>query len=163
MAFDARPFQASKPLRFRASEDLYWDASECCLINADLAGKDEAGKDDSAGIYMNPYVRVAYGKGTLKWLYFARRFERLYTLPHSLINYLVGLPWVNPRRTEMAGLKVNEEVWVPDSNLDIGGSFQRLDREATGDGFCGRRGLQLIRETAREGEKNWEDMPLPNG
>ncbi|KAG8531571.1 uncharacterized protein KY384_003201 [Bacidia gigantensis] len=162
VAFDARPFQASQPLQFRASDDLYWDASECCLIHADLmrqTGIVQGG--NVVGIYMNPFVRVAYSARTLSWLYFTRRFERLYTLPHSLVNRLVGLPWFNPRRTEEAGKKVEEKIWVPNSDDKKGGSFQVQERRATGDGFCGRRGLQLIKESPREDEKNWEIMPVP--
>ena len=165
VAFDAKPFQATSPLRFRASEDLYWDASECCLIHADLMGQGVLLNEDgfAVGIYMNPFVRVAYSQRTLSWLRYTRRFERLYTIPHSIINRLVGLPWFNPRRTEEVGEKVEEKVWVSDNALEEGGSFQMREREATGDGFCGRRGLQLIRETPRDGEKNWENVPVPPG
>ena len=164
VAFQAKPFQTSKPLRFRASPDLYWEASECCLIHADLVSL-EATDDDSnlAGIYMNPFARVAYSQRTLRWLHFTRRFEHLYTLPHSVINSMVGLPWFNPRRTEEAGTAVEEKVWVPDPSSEDGGSFQKQTREAKGDGFCGFRSLQLIKETPREGEKNWEVMPVPSG
>ena len=162
VAFDASPFQAASPLRFRASEDLYWDASECCLIHADLVSNDTAKEDRDHGIYMNPYVRVAYSERTLYWLQYTRRFEKLYAWPHSIINGLVGLPWFNPRRAERAGSKVDERVWVPNSNLDTGGSFQMQEKNAKGDGFCGRRGLQLLKEGVREGEKNWEDMPVPS-
>ena len=164
VAFDAKPFLASEPLRFRATEDLYWDASECCLIHADLMNLDfPEGGQNTVGVYMNPFVRVAYGSKTLRWLHFIRRFERLYTIPHLIINRLVGLPWFNPRRTEGSGGKVEEKVWVSDKTLTTGGSFQMQERKAKGDGFCGRRGLQLIKESPRQGEKNWESVPVPPG
>lgn len=164
VAFDARAFLPREPLRFRATEDLYWDASECCLIHADLMNLDVFdGDQDSVGVFMNPFVRVAYGSKTLRWLRFTRRFERLYTIPHLIVNHLVGLPWFNPRRTEARGEGVEEKVWIPDSTLDSGGSFQLQERKARGDGFCGRRGLQLIKESPREGEKNWENVQLPPG
>ena len=164
VAFDAKPFQGSEPLRFRASKDLYWDASECCLIHADILSKSmDEPTEEKLGIYVNPFVRVAYDQKTLSWLRFIRRFERLYTIPHSIINRMVGLPWSNARRAEEAGQMVTEQVWVPDDSLDGGGSFQMQEREAGGDGYCGRRGLQLIKQTPRSGEKNWEQMPLPPG
>lgn len=162
VAFDAKPFQSSDPLRFRASPDLYWDASECCLIHADLMNqKPTKGEDKSVGIYMNPFVRVAYSSRTLGWLHFVRRFERLYAVPHNLINHLVGLPWTNPRRKEIAGAHVKESVWTPDLSLKAGGAFQMQTRTSAGDGFCGRKALQLIKEEQRKGEKNWEAMPVP--
>ncbi|KAL9104988.1 MAG: hypothetical protein Q9163_000160 [Psora crenata] len=152
VAFDARAFQAPEPLRFRASPDLYWEASECCLIHADLMRKATVNEDGNfPGIFMNPFVRVAYSQRTFRWLHFTRRFERLYTIPHSIINSLVGLPWFNPRRNEVAGTTVVEEVWVPDSSKKDGGSFEKQTVEAQGDGFCGIRTLQLIKEAPRQG------------
>lgn len=164
VAFDARPFQAgNSSLKFRATEDLYWDASECCLIHADLIKATRWDDVDSLGIYMNPYIRVAYTTSTLRWLHLTRRVERLYSFVHNLINHLVGLPWFNPRRTEKPGEAVEEKVWLPDTTNKAGGAFHFQTREATGDGFCGIRMLQLIKESAREGEKNWEKMPVPPG
>ena len=164
VAFDAKPFQASPPLRFRATSDIYWDASECCLIHADLLDHstfDENG--DYVGVYMNPFVRVAYSDMTLPWIGRVKRVERLFTIPHNLINHLVGLPWFNPRRTEVVGSQVEEKVWVEDKNLKAGGSFRIESRNATGGGYCGIRTLQVIKESARDGEKNWETMPVPPG
>ncbi|KAL6717112.1 hypothetical protein ACLMJK_005027 [Lecanora helva] len=164
VAFDARPFQATPPLRFRATEDTYWDASECCLIHADIlkdATFDQGG--DFVGIYMNPFVRVAYSNSTLAWLPIIQRFERLFSLPHNLINHLVGMPWLNPRRKEEPGTTVEDKVWVPDPGSPKGGSFQQQSREALGDGYCGVRMLQVMKETTREGEKKWEMLPVPPG
>ena len=152
------------PLRFRSEPDLYWEASECCLIHADLqrATSSYVSQDD-VGIYQNPFIRVAYDSRTLWWLGFTRRFERLYSWPHFLVNSLVGLPWYNPRREERRGAEILEKVWIPDSGLRAGGSFQEVPRLATGDGFCGIKTLQLIKETSREGERNWETLPVPSG
>lgn len=164
VAFDAKPFQANPPLRFRATPDIYWDASECCLIHADLLDQstfDESG--DYIGVYMNPFIRVAYSSTTLSWLRRVKRVERLFTIPHNLINHLVGLPWFNPRRTEVVGSQVEEKVWVEDKSLKAGGSFQMETREATGGGYCGMRTLQVIKESVRDGEKNWETMRVPPG
>ena len=164
VAFDARPFQADPPLRFRATEDTYWDASECCLIHADLL-KDATFEEDGSymGVYMNPFVRVAYDNSTLAWLPTIQRFEHLFSLPHNLVNHLVGMPWFNPRRTDEAGMRVEHEIWVPDTSLDHGGSFQSQTIEARGDGYCGIRMLQVIKETPQEGEKNWEILSVPPG
>ena len=164
VAFDAEPFLGSKPLKFRATQDLYWDASECCLVNADLVGDSHPQGESDYGVYMNPYVRVAYSETTLRWLHTTRRFERLYTIPHTLINRMVGVPWHNPRREVEGGKMVEEKVWVPDSNLDTGGSFQMEERRATGDGFCGRRGLQVLKKMkSKKDEKNWEMIAVPAG
>ncbi|KAG7005547.1 hypothetical protein G7Y79_00019g047270 [Physcia stellaris] len=123
----------NQPIRFRSEPDLHWEASECCLIHADLI---EASQEDT-GIYQNPFIRVAYGSWTLWWLRFTRRFERLYTIPHTMIDHLVGLPWPNPRR------EVNKDA---------------IDTEVGG--YCGINTLQLLRETQRSGEKNWETVQV---
>lgn len=150
-------------LRFRAEPDPYWDASECCLIHADLQRLSPSyEKQHDVGIFMNPFIRVAYGSKTLWWLHFTRRFERLYTTPHYIVNVLVGLPWFNPRRDEQVGAEVKEKVWIPNSNSTTGGSFQEVSRIATRGGYCGMRTLQVIKETRREGEKNWETIALPS-
>ncbi|OJJ04529.1 hypothetical protein ASPVEDRAFT_54672 [Aspergillus versicolor CBS 583.65] len=154
VAFDARFFQLptagpdrDHPLRFRASNDAFWEASECCLIHADIQDVPINPEEiTDTGVYMNPFVRVAYDSRTLSWLGFARRPERLYTLIHNILNPLVSLPRFNPRRTEVPGQRVTETAWVPDENDNGGGSFQEAKRIASNDGFCGRPGLQVIVE-----------------
>ncbi len=164
VAFDAKAFQANPPLRFRATSDTYWDASECCLIHADLLDQVSFDEDgDYVGVYMNPFVRVAYSNTTLPWIRRVQRIERLFTFPHNLINHLVGLPWFNPRRTEVVGSRVEEKVWVEDKSLKAGGSFQKEVREAGRGGYCGIRTLQLIKQSQRNGEKNYETMAVPLG
>jgi Cryptococcal mannosyltransferase 1. len=154
VAFDAKYFQSppptsTTPVRFRSGQDLFWEASECCLIHADIQDP-QTNVDDIAdtGIYMNPYVRVAYDPRTLSWLRFTRRFEKLYSFLHNLGNHLVGLPWYNPRRTEVPGQSVQETVWIPDASQDGGGSFQTVDRVAGNDGYCGRRGFSYCRRSS---------------
>ncbi|KAH0297552.1 hypothetical protein KCU71_g13326, partial [Aureobasidium melanogenum] len=44
------------PIRFRANPDTYWDASECCLIHADLEAAVQRSGSSSADIYLNPYI-----------------------------------------------------------------------------------------------------------
>jgi hypothetical protein len=151
------------PLRFRSEPDMYWEASECCLIHADLQGVTPTlASPGDFGIYQNPFVRVAYDSRSFWWLGFTRRFERLYPWPHFLVNSLVGLPWYNPRREEQRGAKSVEKVWIADSGSSAGGSFQDVVRVATGGGYCGMRTLQLIKEMPREGQKNWETLPVPS-
>lgn len=150
------------PIRFRAEPDLYWDASECCLVQADvlMAGsKKDVTRDYE--IYHNPFVRVAYDSRALWWLKYTRRFERLYTIPQFSINKLVGLPWFNPRRAELEGEQVKERVWIADASANAGGSFQEVTRVAARGGYCGMRTLQVLKESPREGEKNWEAIPVP--
>lgn len=168
VAFDAKYFQSPRPtsttpVRFRAGGDLFWEASECCLIHADIQDP-QVNVDEitDTGIYMNPYVRVAYDRRTLSWLGITRRFEKLYSFIQNVGNHLVGLPWYNPRRIEGPGQSVQETVWVPDSSKDGGGSFQVVDRIAGNDGFCGRRGLQVIVEDRKPGQKGWENIPVPS-
>ena len=144
-------------LRFRSEEDIYWDASECCLIHADL----QSPEPGNTGIFMNPYVRVAYDAKTLSWLTFTRRFERLYSPIQYLVNVLFALPRQNPRRAETTFDNVRQSVWVPDESVQAGGSFQLLVRTASHSGFCGRPALELIKEHPVAGEKNWEFYPLP--
>jgi hypothetical protein len=176
VSFDARFFQkalneeqepvtalgefrnVSAPYRFRAEEDIFWDASECCLIHADIQNP----YSGDSGIYMNPYVRVAYGTKTLSWLGFTRRFERLYSPIHFLLTSMTGMPWYNPRRVEHAGEEVEETAWVPDQSLAAGGSFQPVSRIATNSGFCGGRGLQIMKTDKDSGGRNWEDIHPPS-
>jgi Cryptococcal mannosyltransferase 1 len=176
VAFDAKFFQealsreeepvtalgefrnTSAPYRFRAEGDLFWDASECCLIHADIQDP----YSDESGIYMNPYVRVAYGTETLWWLGFTRRFERLYSPIHFLLNSMVGMPLYNPRRAEHAGEEVEETVWVPDQSLAAGGSFKAMPRIATNSGFCGRRGLQIMKMDKDSAGRSYELIPPPS-
>lgn len=176
VAFDAKFFQkspskdqepvtalgefrnASAPYRFRAEDDLFWDASECCLIHADIQDPYSA----DSGIYMNPYVRVAYGTKTFSWLGFTRRFERLYSPVHFLLTTMVGMPWYNPRRAEHAGEQVVETVWVSDPTLAEGGSYQAVRRIASNSGYCGSRGLQAMKIDRDSTGDNWDAIPPPS-
>ena len=148
----------SAPYRFRAEEDLFWDASECCLIQADIQDP----YSDESGIYMNPYVRVAYDTETLAWLGFTRRFERLYSPIHFLLTSMVGMPYYNPRRAEHVREEVEETVWVSDQHLAAGGSFVPVPRIATNSGFCGRRGLQIMKMEKGSTGSGYDLVPPPS-
>ncbi|KZZ92230.1 Mannosyltransferase 1, CMT1 [Ascosphaera apis ARSEF 7405] len=171
VAFDASYFQTkTSPARFRAEDDAFWDASECCLIHADIQkapdNSDSADLQDmDTGIYMNPYVRVAYDDSVLSWLSFTRRFERLYSPIQILVSRIAGLPRFNPRRTERVGEKVKDMVFVANANSTSkhSGSWKPIDRIAGTGGFCGRRGAQVMIEHPKKGHKNWEPLEIPPG
>ncbi|KAL3450210.1 cryptococcal mannosyltransferase 1-domain-containing protein [Aspergillus insuetus] len=162
------------PARFRAlnDTDLFWDASECCLIHADIqrppphpdSSSPETTPAPETGIYMNPFVRVAYDPYTLSWLATTRRFEKLYSLIHNIVNHLVGMPWFNARREELPGETYYDTVFVPAKEDGGVGSFGSRERVGRHDGFCGRAGLQVV--VPREGEaggKGWWTVPSPVG
>lgn len=168
-------------LRFRAEADTYWDASECCLIHADLAAL-VSDSDSDEGIYMNPYIRVAYSPSVLHWLALTRRFERLYPWIHRLVNKLAARPGFNPRRTQTAGEQVMDTVWVwghasqqtvqtigahseqvpgAVASTQLDGHWEQVARTATAGQFCGVRSLLYINEHPKSGEKNWGDEDVP--
>lgn len=151
------PDNITAPYRFRAERDLYWDASECCLIQADI----QSTNPDDTGIYMNPYVRCAYGAKTLSLLWITKRIERLYTPIHFMIDILVSLPRFNARRDEQPWQRVEENVWVPDLDSTEGGSFLDVSRYASHAGFCGRQSLSVMKEHFTAGERNYEHVPIP--
>jgi hypothetical protein len=113
---------------------------------------------------MNPFVRVAYDTKTLSWIGFTRRFERLYTPVHWLLDFVTNTPRYNPRRHERAWQRVSETVWIPDETLDESGSFQEVTRIATHAGYCGRRALAVMKEDGDivEGEHPWQSVPIPS-
>lgn len=163
VAFDASYFQRANPVRFRADDEVFWDASECCLVHADVQdAPEDVDAIPATGVYMNPFVRVAYTTRTLAWLGTTRRFEGLYVRVHDLLNRAVGLPRENPRRTEVPGSKVKREVWVPEEGLQNGGSFRLVEVTAGNDGFCGRRGMEVVVEDRRPGQDGFEAVPLPS-
>lgn len=166
------------PLRFRAETDTYWDASECCLINADLSNLSPSTlPSDSVGIYMNPYIRVAYSTSVLNWLHISRRFERLMTPIQTIATWIVGFPDFNPRREQQPGEEVSDRVWIWDdaskkamkdgtvSSLPGGvphGKFEEVLRTATPGQFCGTRRLLYINENPGKGESKWGDERVPS-
>ncbi|KAL8778402.1 MAG: hypothetical protein Q9213_007428 [Squamulea squamosa] len=157
------------PLRFRHEQDPFWEASECCLIHADLTQLSrDSDTTDSSGIFMNPYVRVAYDQSTLHWLSYTRRVERLYSWVHTFLNHLVGMPQYNPRRLERPGEEVVEQVWKYDEATDQSnsypkGSYHQVKRTADPGRFCGIRRLMVMKPNPPKGQRNWENVPLPPG
>lgn len=183
-----RPYQSTLPtfstipLRFRAEIDPYWDASECCLIHADLASLASSlalpgsGEYEGAGIYMNPYVRVAYSTSVLRLLPFAARFERLYQWPHLLINRIGRRPTWNPRQFHRAGEEVVDRVWkwnretmeaIHDGTLESlkhgpQGKYESVRRVAGEGMFCGGRKSRYLTENGdMDGRKKWGNIVVP--
>lgn len=151
------PTRINAPYRFRSDNDLWWDSSECCLIQADIQNPDPANPE----IYMNPYIRVAYDMKTLSWLGFLRRFEKLYTPIHFIGDLLVNLPDFNPRRDEVPWQSVEEMVWVSDMRMPENGSWHKILRTAEHDGFCGKRSLSVMKQNMTDGEKNYDHVEPP--
>lgn len=183
VAFEAKWFQprqwsvmANSSLRFRSETDSYWDASECCLIHADLAAisspilPEDSGGD--TGIYLNPYIRTAYSSSVLRWLSFTRRFERLYTPIQTLANWLAGRPSFNSRQFHESGHQVVDRVWMWDDDslaklkkagnksvaTDLQGHFEEVQRTALPGGFCGIQKLLYINENPKPGEPKWDSF-----
>lgn len=171
-------------VQFRGEEELFWEASESCLIHADvqaLTGNmdlpDSADSPYGTGIFMNPYIRVAYDETTFRWLEFARRFERLYPIPHRLANAVAGLPHENARRTEDPGQEVFRYVWknfenpASDDHADVndrlnatytpGGCYEYRSVMPTPGSFCGSRKILLLKDHHEPGERMWETLPAP--
>lgn len=159
---------APTPLRFRFENDTFWDASECCLIHADLQYlRSGLNVTSDTGIYLNPYIRVAYDSSSLSWLSFTRRFERLYAPVHRVLNWVIGMPWGNPRILEQPGDEVEEQVWQYDDDAEtsgghLTGSLKSIKRIAGPGKFCGGRKLLVLNENPKEGEARWENLPLPH-
>lgn len=175
VAFDATPFQEThsnktplakslgglelSPLKFRYEHDPFWDASECCLIHADLTYLLHGlNTSVSTGIFMNPYVRVAYDASSLSWLPYTRRVESLYPFIHNVLNHAIGLPIKNTRLWEEPGDHVTEKVWDVES-----ASWMGVEKVIKPGRFCGRRSVSVVNDFAREGEKGFLTLPPPPG
>jgi hypothetical protein len=145
-------------LRFRFEEEPFWEASECCLIHADLQyRRSGTAFPQDSGIYMNPYIRVAYDTKTLSWLSFTRRPERLYSVIHDILNHAMGFPLYNPRQYEEPGQHVTDTEWQYDDPVkaflpnataaELAGQYRQVERNAQLGGYCGGRFLLVINET----------------
>lgn len=196
MAFEARWFQPShhelpskaflltdndrfthpsnlSALHFRAETDTFWEASECCLIHADLSAMASSILDiGETGIYMNPYVRVAYSASILPWLSFTKRFERLYPPIHTLVNWIANRPSFNPRQRQEPGDTVVNDVWHWDTAMnampgEVGGHprghFAEVTRKALPGGFCGMRKMSYMDEghTMDDKSRHWITEKAP--
>ncbi|ESZ92644.1 glycosyltransferase family 69 protein [Sclerotinia borealis F-4128] len=110
------------PLKFRSEPESFWDSSECCLIHADILATPDfpdfttnTNENWGEGIFMNPFVRVAYDARSFNNIKYAKRFERLFVPWQAMINYLAHLPRFNDRRGEQGGDIVEDRLWIPNS------------------------------------------------
>ncbi|KAH6644944.1 cryptococcal mannosyltransferase 1-domain-containing protein [Truncatella angustata] len=162
------PTNVTSPVRFRYEPEVFFDACECCLFLADVTQVAKSQGADELGTYVNPYIRTAYTEGVFKWLSWVRRWERLLIVPQWAITKLVGLPTHNPHRTVQQGQKFMEEVWVgpgpgKEDNGQSPGHWQLVERTGRNGMFCGVREMQLVLQSDRSEDINWENTRMPAG
>ncbi|EFR01032.1 hypothetical protein MGYG_04035 [Nannizzia gypsea CBS 118893] len=130
-------------------------------LNMETASLQSSG----AGVYINPFIRVAYTENTWIWLNFFRRYERIFANLQWIVSR-IGYPEYNPRRLHKTGQMVREKVWVQGDDENQAGSFQMLERKAAAGGFCGQRRMFVmkddINDANKKGERNWEKIPVPS-
>jgi Cryptococcal mannosyltransferase 1 len=176
---------AAPPLRFRHEPELFWEASECCLLNADAAmhPRGGAGRAARGGLFVNPYVRVAYTARTRLLQRVAQRFERAFAPAQ---RFLAARRWVapeeNPRRDDVPGREELHREWRYTWSLTLNGERRReaglveggvgtgewrnVWRKAAPGGFCGQRRLfvlleDLVGANSEGKDKNWVKIPVP--
>ncbi|CAJ2504896.1 Uu.00g122900.m01.CDS01 [Anthostomella pinea] len=154
------PSSVSSPVRFRYEPELFFDACECCLFQADVARVAHTVGDEDQGMFVNPYVRVAYKESVLRWLSWARKWERLFVIPHAIGTSLASLPTHNPHRTVREGEPFTEEVWMGEG---MAGRWRLVRHVARNGMFCGVRDFQTLRLGTRDGDINWENIKIPTG
>ena len=182
IALEAAPFQqpqktsidspksATDLLRFRYEPELFWESSECCLIHADMIAREPPEDElESTGIYINPFVRVAYKPVTYSWIPFVSRYERFF----AILQYVVSrffYPEYNPRRQDRAGEEVARRMWDyglynDDGPVSGAGGFRDVETHASPGGYCGQKRLFVMLDirngTNKGGKKNWEKIPIP--
>jgi hypothetical protein len=128
-----------------------------------------------SGVYMNPFIRVAYDPSTLSWLSLSRRPERILAPIHDFLNNRVGFPTFNDRQLEEPGQEYIHTVWqydhpdrafLPDATADdMAGQYVAEKTIAGPGGYCGGRNLLVINEHPKEGESHWGKIkpPAPPG
>lgn len=125
-----------------------------------------------SGIYVNPYIRVAYDPRTLSWLSMTRRPERLYSPIHNILNKFVGFPQHNPRQLEEPGEMYTDTIWKYDdpssalssnatSSQKANGHWEQVKHVASPGGFCGGRQLLVINEDRSQGKGQWGRIAAP--
>ncbi|OCK97816.1 glycosyltransferase family 69 protein [Cenococcum geophilum 1.58] len=154
-------------LRFRSSPEPFWEAAECCLLFADAEVRRSILREQDAGVFVNPFIRVAYSQATWDWLPFWRRYERIFQFVQYFVSK-IGYPEHNPRRTHAAGSLVQEKVWIPNEHAKQWGSFEIVNRIADAGGFCGQRRMFVMKDDLEKAnsngwEKNWEVVKVPSG
>ncbi|KAH0436349.1 hypothetical protein CcaCcLH18_04369 [Colletotrichum camelliae] len=144
------PHNATAPVRFRYEPEVYFDACECCLFLADVSTVAEKAGEMDTGVFVNPYVRVAYRKRTQRLERLVRNWERLFALPQGIITHFSRFPTPNPHREVVEGQRFQEEIYQRREG------WKMVERTGRNGMFCGVREMQLIKEGPRVG-KNWEN------
>lgn len=185
--YNPQPYSLN-PLRFRSDSEIYWEASECCLINADVAARVMA-EDATATpkIFINPYIRVAYDMRTYGNLKKIQRYERVFRILQYVVSK-IGYPEYNPRREETPGALSLQNRWMyhglpategyhdaaetkewltqmREAGEEVG-TWWTVGRFAEPGGFCGQRRLFLMKQDLGKansifGGKNWEKGVFP--
>ncbi|CAF1222566.1 unnamed protein product [Adineta ricciae] len=89
VAFDSKPFDNG--LKFRSLDNVSdYDASECCLIHADINQPNRT--------FINPRIHVAYSKFVYIWHKRLAYFESIWKPVQRVITYLANLPRYNKFR-----------------------------------------------------------------
>jgi hypothetical protein len=119
VAFDSAPFENG--LRFRAlNQQSAWDASECCLIHADI--------NQPKRTFINSAVRVAYSDTVYIWQKRFAYFETLWIPIQRFITFIAGLPRYNAHRTSNRSdgfcwtrgkMVFNEHGWRRSDNINL--------------------------------------------
>ncbi|KAK4195196.1 cryptococcal mannosyltransferase 1-domain-containing protein [Triangularia verruculosa] len=156
------------PVRFRHEPGVFYDACECCLFSADLTQAARKVGDlpdgskmmrgSESGIFVNPYVRVAYEEAVFKMIHWVRPWEKLirviYDLQYKYFEPVVQNPW----RTVDEGEEFEEEVW--------NGSEWEVRTHVGRPGlFCGVREMQVLRLGGKRHKHggNWVNTRMPPG
>ncbi|KAK9786404.1 putative Cryptococcal mannosyltransferase 1-domain-containing protein [Seiridium cardinale] len=116
-SFDARPFYQRPEISFRDSKSDTWEASECCLIHADLAAENAT--------FVNSAVRVAYDEWTFSWLPLALGVERW------VYGVLQSLSAIKERLVGTCSASVSSEM-----SLLRAYGIEQVIRPDSHDGFC---------------------------
>ncbi|KAI0121085.1 cryptococcal mannosyltransferase 1-domain-containing protein [Xylariales sp. AK1849] len=159
----ASPKNVKPPVRFRHEPEAFYEACECCLFLADVtqvARRDANVSYADLGIYVNPYVRVAYRYDVLFWMRWVQRWERLFAIPQAITNKFASMPRHNPHRTVQEGDTFVEEVWVGEGK---DGRWELIQRRARNGMFCGTRKMLTIKPGKRAGNSYWESLKIPGG
>ncbi|RYO85621.1 hypothetical protein DL766_005410 [Monosporascus sp. MC13-8B] len=173
----ANPRNVTSPVRFRYEPEIFYDACECCLFLADVTQVAKKQEASELGVYVNPYVRVAYKYSLLAWLPWIQRWERLFAIPQGILTPLFNLPTHNPHRTVREGQPFREEIWVGEGDAAHWEMVERRGRNAM---FCGVREMQTIRTGTeppylrpflgltvfageRTDDENWDNNDIPKG
>ncbi|KAK8116791.1 uncharacterized protein PG998_005072 [Apiospora kogelbergensis] len=170
----AKPVNVASPVRFRYEPEVFYDACECCLFLADvtqaarkqIAGVENQNKDPGdlgLGTYVNPFVRVAYSQKTLAWLPWVRRWERLLSVPQRILTSILRLPTHNPHRAVREGEALKEEIWINNDGGGGGGRWELVPRQARNGMQCGVREMQLVQQSQRTNDVNWQNTQMPPG